>query len=297
MLLIRSIERCLPSNSHVVVMASASTRRLLLLRPMSHNRLSAHLLRRSIHLRQPTPLRLLHLHCIRLAADASTAPTDSSASALSSASSPSLPPPVSASSPSASVRRQPRPPSSSSSSSSSYSSTDVLGIAFFLGLSAFTLYLGSWQLHRKQWKEKSAQQSHLRGAAPADTSLIAAHPLAVRCCHWMLQTGGRTNRGAQGDSSRPHLAAAATVSHQLVCSLSVHQPRCDLTSPERPLCVSVLCCSGNDWHAVPEFQRVSVSGVFEYSGQMKVGLRSAPVTKTGLSGQGYFVITPMSVDG
>jgi len=32
----------------------------------------------------------------------------------------------------------------------------MLGIAFFLGLSAFTLYLGSWQLQRKQWKEKSA---------------------------------------------------------------------------------------------------------------------------------------------
>jgi len=42
---------------------------------------------------------------------------------------------------------------------------------------------------------------------------------------------------------------------------------------------------------------VSVSGTFDYSGQMKVGPRAAPATNTGLSGQGYYVITPINVDG
>ena len=117
--------------------------------------------------------------------------------------------------------------------------------------------------------------------------------------------------------SAHHLSTTAprcTALHCLVRASTLHctvfsrgtTPRFDgLVSPPLSVCLSVcscavLCCaslscrrSGNDWRLVPEFQRVLVTGSWDYGGQVKVGLRGAPLSGTALSGQGYYCITPL----
>ena len=78
-----------------------------------------------------------------------------------------------------------------------------------------------------------------------------------------------------------------------------HPPPLCPTSPARS--PASVPRRGNDWSLVPEFQRVSVTGRPDYSAQMRLGLRAAPVGEkgaqgTGLSGQGYFLLTPLALD-
>ena len=50
----------------------------------------------------------------------------------------------------------------------------MFGIAFFLGLSGLTLYLGSWQLQRKQRKERSVRY-RAAGDVLCSAALLCSH--------------------------------------------------------------------------------------------------------------------------
>ena len=148
-------------------MSTVTRYRLLLVRPACHLHSSTHFVpRHALPLQRPSR----HFHrCSRLRAEVTGAAVTSTASSPASPplppSPPPPPPPAASSRPTLASSQQPRSPSTPSSSSSTFSPFDVLGIALFLGLSGVTFYLGTWQLQRKQWKEKSVPSRCFIGQA------------------------------------------------------------------------------------------------------------------------------------
>ena len=184
-----SFTSLLPSTVLISHKAGMIPRRLLVRPAACRSHLSVYSAPRPVHVLHHRPSRSFHHRYSLLAAEASVP----SANASTAASSPSQ---------LGSVRSQPH--------SSSSSSFDVLGIAFFLGLSGLTLYLGTWQLQRKQWKERlDAEQAASRTYTNCTTQ-PPAH-FAICCDMELLQTGARTDGSAQGRGHRHQSPATRTV--------------------------------------------------------------------------------------